>query len=316
MRNLFEWKENLNAHEWDTILATMQGNPLQSKQWGTAMKLALPIKDYYWAAFKNGQPIYLVRFEKESILKFFNHASVLTGPTLLNENDELTLQQDFFRKLKQKGFFICSIKPWKKTHTSSRFALWVDLTLGKEKLWENLDKKFRYDIRRAQKEGVIIEPTTNPEDISAFYKLCQSIYQRKNLLIKTEVEKMMQQLLQNSDHKKIESVLFVARYQGQLAAGAFIIRCGPHIYYHWGAVDRQYTSQRVGAAVQWGVIEWALNQKLERYDLGEVNPTHDDNLYLFKKKLGGELVPLVEKKMYFLRYQILVRVLLRLRKLF
>ena len=90
----------------------------------------------------------------------------------------------------------------------------------------------------------------------------------------------------------MEARLLLARHEGQIAAGAFLMRCGRSLHYFWGATDRRYAKQNVGEAVQWAAIEWGLDRGCVRYDLEGVDPRGNPGVYAFKRKMGGEEVEL------------------------
>lgn len=295
MTSLFEWKENLKPAEWDAALASLQGHPLQSAQWGDARKQVEGIKDTRWAAFKDGQPVYLVRFETRKILKWIKIAWVPCGPTLLDAHYELVLQKEFLQRLHSQRFSLCVMNRWQKItpHQVNKTCvntIWVDLTIGQEKLWADLHKQCRNDVRRAKKKGVSIERVSSKAEIEAFYQLCQTTSRNKKFYLNTS-DKLMSQLLQ-SEPGGVESNLFVARHEGHFCGGAFIIRCGESIHYLWGATDRQYAKLSIGEALQWEVIEWALSQQCKKYDLEGIDEKKNSGTYHFKKKLGGEVVTL------------------------
>ena len=60
-----------------------------------------------------------------------------------------------------------------------------------------------------------------------------------------------------------------------------------------GASDRKFSKQRVGEAVQWAVMEWAAANGCTRYDLEGIDPVNNPGVYVFKKKMGGEIIDLV-----------------------
>lgn len=289
----YEWKENLSSKEWDNLLSILNGHPLQSAKWGDAKKLSNGIKDHRWAAFKNGVPIFLVRFEERWFLKLLKIAWAPKGPTASCKQEEDKLHKEFLFKLKKRGFFLCATNPWRKIEITNKlrsafYTIWIDLTLKKEKLWENLHKQCRYDIRRAKKLGVIIEKSNSHDDLKSFYQSCESISKSKGFSLGASLQ-LMWHLFSSSDH--VESNLFVARYEGNFCGGAFILLCGESVHYIWGAVNREFSHLCIGEALQWEIIEWALSKNCKKYDLeGIASPEQNSGVDRFKKKLGGTVI--------------------------
>ena len=57
-----------------------------------------------------------------------------------------------------------------------------------------------------------------------------------------------------------------------------------------------HAKRRVGEAVQWGAIEWALDRGCTLYDLEGIDPERAPTVYAFKKKMGGREVMLAGKQ--------------------
>ena len=248
----YKWDENLTEDELDHFLSKYHGHPLQSAKWGNSKKLSTGIKDHRWAALKNGLPVFIARFEERSIFKFFKVAWCPKGPLVIDKVNESTLHEEFLQRLKKKGFIICATNPWEKIELVSQsrsvfYTVWVDLTLQKEKLWENLHKKCRSDIKRAKKLGVVIEKSESLDDLRSFYKICESISKSKGFNLGSSLQLMMN-LISNLHQEHVESSLFVARYEGNLCGGAFIMRCGKSIHYLWGGVNREFSHLCIGEA--------------------------------------------------------------------
>lgn len=291
-KEMVEWKENSDPLEWDAMVVSLQGHPLQSAQWGNARERTEGIKEYRWVAYQHGAPVFIARFEERRILKWIKIAWVPKGPIFFQEHKK-SLQDAFIRRLKAKNFHFCVLNPWGKVENhqlsdSYFYTIWVNLKLGKDKLWQQLSKQFRYDVRKATRDGVTIEKTVSTPDVKMFYDQCRAVSHMKKFHLNTSFEFMSELLQANNDH--VESFLFVARYQGKLCGGAFVIRCGTNIHYMWGAIDRTFSKLTIGEALQWHIIEWALSQGCYKYDLEGVNPKLNTGVNHFKRKLSGELI--------------------------
>src|SRR3990167_485672 len=292
LNNHYEWKENINLEEWDTLLSNLNGHPLQSTIWGEARKLSCGIKYHCWAAFKNNVPVFLVRFEERIFLNYFKIAWVPKGPTYLEENNS-AVKFDFFKRLKKKGFFLCATNPWKKIELSNAihsdfYTIWIDLTQGKEKIWGNLNKQCRYDIKKAKKMDVKIIKTTSQDDFKAFYSICESVSKYKKFELGNSAP-LMSFLLSNNN-PTIESCLFIAKHENNLCGGAFLMRCGESVHYLWGAVDRNFSHLCIGESLQWEIIKWALEKNCTKYDMEGISEKQDSGVDRFKKKFGGSVV--------------------------
>jgi lipid II:glycine glycyltransferase (peptidoglycan interpeptide bridge formation enzyme) len=107
----------------------------------------------------------------------------------------------------------------------------------------------------------------------------------------------MEYLLQYRNGE-VEAKLFLARHEGIIRAGAFVIRCGRSLHYLWGATDRSRPQVGAGEAVQWAAIEWGFAMGCTRYDLGGIDPKGNPGTYAFKNKMGGVEVTLCGKRFF------------------
>lgn len=304
---MFDWQEIHDHQQWDDLLALMGGHPLQSSTWGSARKVANGINDLYWCAFKNKKPVFLARVEERRILKFIKVAWVPKGPVVLDKENEKILFKQFLQLLKKQHFYFCVTNPWKKSESKKinhlpEATIWVDLSVGKEKLWSSLSKKFRYEVRQAKNKGVVVEEQKNEYDIQCFYQICKQTSQVKDFYWNASLIQLQHLLFQDQIDKKIEFRLFVARYKDECCGGAMIARTSESVHYIWGGMDRKFSKLCLGEALQWAVIEWALQHDIKLYDLEGIDPQRSSGTYQFKKKLGGEIVMLPGLQFFLLTF--------------
>ena len=139
--------------------------------------------------------------------------------------------------------------------------------------------------------------TQSLEDIERFFALCSDISTVKGFRLPASFPLMLH-LLEKGRKGDVETRLFVARHEGRLLAGAFIIRCGCSTHFIWGATDRNASKERVGEAVHWAAIEWSLSNGCNIHDLEGIDPEQNPGVYAFKKKMGGVEITLAGKHYY------------------
>src|SRR3990167_3866543 len=100
MNKSLEWKENIDPIEWDNLLASFNGHPLQSAQWGESRWAADKIKQVRWIAYQDNQPIYLVRFEERYIFKLLKIAWIPKSICINNVELSLQIQSELFKRFK------------------------------------------------------------------------------------------------------------------------------------------------------------------------------------------------------------------------
>lgn len=304
--NQIEWRDDLDSADWDAALAGLGGHPLQSALWGDARRAVDGICDQRWIALRAGKPVWMIRVEERTFPALGPIGWVPRGPTGEAPGGAGALPAALLERLKQRGITALITNQWSeaeddKGSSANRAArprtIWIDLSAGRDRAWQSLDKQWRYGVRRAERLGVLVESTRCPSDIEAFFVLCAGISRAKGFALPASAA-LMQRLLGPEEGGPVEAQLFVARHQSRLGAGAFIIRCGGSIHYFWGATDRSLSKERVGEAVQWAAIEWALGKKCRCYDLEGIDPPGNPGVYEFKKKMGGREIALIGKRHY------------------
>ncbi len=292
----WHWQAEHDASAWDRELARLGGHPLQSALWGEARRLAEGVEYRCFAARKGDTVVGLARVETRRLPLIGRVAWLPKGPVCKDRKGILSLQE----ALRRERYILGILDPWQEVGVGASDSLavsrprtiWLDLTLGKEQLWRNLDSQWRYGVRRAQREGVVVGQSKDKSEIALFYKLCEDISKTKRFKLPGSLS-LMQTLFDLSvPNAPVEAQLFTAKYDDQLIAGVFILRSGAHVHYIWGGVDRRYPKLRAGEAVQWAVIEWALSAGCKTYDLEGIDPVNNPGTYQFKRKMGGREVTL------------------------
>lgn len=310
------WESNHTPNEWDFLLAKIGGHPLQSALWGEAKKSIYGVSDQRLALYDKEELAALIRIEDRGLKKFLQLAWIPQGPTLAAGIEWKNIQDDFLKQLRKIGNSLCIFSPWKLApdiaEKNMRKTVWIDLQLGKEKLWSALDKQWRYGVRSAERACVKICFATTKKDVVDFYLLCVSVSQKKAFHFQYS-QLFLQYLLDHSNESGVEAKLFLVKLNNEIAAGAFILRVGKSCHYMWGAVDKKYSKFRVGEFIQWSVIEWACEKNCALYDLEGINEIQNPGVAAFKKKMGGEVVQLSNIKIahFNLKGKILSRLIKR-----
>lgn len=295
-----EWRNDLDAAVWDDALASLGGHPLQSALWGDARKAATGTSDRRSIALRGGVPVWMIRIEERRLGRLGRAGWAPRGPTGMSpDGDDLParLRADLGRT----GMVLLVTDRWEAQERQAQGGpaprtIWIDLGVGLEALSRNLDKQWRYGLSRAKRLGVTVEVAGSEADTAAFFALYSAVGEAKNFALTGSID-MMRHLLGNPAGS-VEARLFLARQEGRIGAGAFVIRCGRSLHYFWGATDRELSQARVGEAVQWAAMEWGVAQGCTRYDLEGIDPDRNPGTYAFKKKMGGTEVTLPGHRMH------------------
>ena len=173
----------------------------------------------------------------------------------------------------------------------------IDISGTEEEILARMKQKTRYNIRLAEKKGVIVRPWN---DIESFHKMMLVTGGRDGFGVHSlEYYKRAYELLQP---KGLGEIL-VAEYEGKPLAALFVARNGNRAYYLYGASTDEERNRMPTYLLQWGAMKWAKARGGEEYDLWGV-PDEDEatleanfesrhdglwGVYRFKRGFGGEL---------------------------
>jgi serine/alanine adding enzyme len=173
----------------------------------------------------------------------------------------------------------------------------IDLTKSEETLLAEMNKKARTAMRKAEKEGVTIEETSDTRELTRLYSLSMKKHDAsRHYLFPYEFFETTKKVLGK------ECTIFLAKYQGKTIAAAI---CMQHkeanhqgnLHYHFSGVDKQYYHVYATNLLLWKAMVWGKEQGLQLFHLGG-GTTGDPEDPLFKFKTGFSSNPLDRSSYY------------------
>lgn len=160
-----------------------------------------------------------------------------------------------------------------------------------------MKQKTRYNIRLAEKKGVIVRTW---DDMESFHKMMLVTGDRDHFGIHSlEYYRCAYELFHPMDMCE----LLVAEYEGKPLAALMVFARGQRAWYFYGASTDEERNRMPAYLLQWEAMKWAKARGCEEYDLwgvpDEEEPTLEANfekqqdglwgVYRFKRGFGGEL---------------------------
>jgi lipid II:glycine glycyltransferase (peptidoglycan interpeptide bridge formation enzyme) len=177
-------------------------------------------------------------------------------------------------------------------------TLLVDLDGSEEVVLSRMKQKTRYNIKLAQKKGVVVHPSA---DLDAFYRLMRITGQRDEFGVHSlDYYSHAYELF----HARGDCELFLAEYQSELLAGLMVFTHGRRAWYLYGASGIDHRDRMPTYLLQWEAMRWARGRGCTEYDLWGVPDSSEETLeayftqrneglwgvYRFKRGFGGRLV--------------------------
>lgn len=187
-----------------------------------------------------------------------------------------------------------------------------DLLAGFNQLW-------RRNLKRAEKESVTIELGAR-QDLNTFHNIYRETAERDRFIPRPlGYFQKMWDALRSEDSDRLS--LYLAKWEGEVVASTIMIRVGSHAWYSYGASSTRGREARGSNAIQWRMMQDALDSGALIYDLRGITSTLDPNdphvgLIQFKLGVGGGAVEYVGEWDYQISrfWSLLFALLLRVRK--
>ncbi|HEV2499708.1 MAG TPA: GNAT family N-acetyltransferase, partial [Terriglobia bacterium] len=168
--------------------------------------------------------------------------------------------------LVQAAFASFAAEPPSAANTDRTFVL--DLSPSLDDLRRRLDKKWRNQLSRAEKNNLVIIAGTGREEYSAFSRLYMEMRQRKTFETNVDVEEFgrIQEDLPGPHRMRV----LICTSQGMPVAGLVAAAMGDSATYVLGATGDQGMNSKGAYLLQWSLISWLKENGYRWYDLGGI----------------------------------------------
>jgi hypothetical protein len=169
-------------------------------------------------------------------------------------------------------------------------TLVIDLAQDLDSIWKNMSRtSCRYEIHRAEKEGIKVKINQNFEDYIKIDKLFSKAKKRRSLNLTREFLKK-------------SGILFVAELNGEILGGYFYLRDDYNMEPLSNPSKRLNVDNKKSSLVGmgnrliiWEAIKYAKEKGIKEYDFGgyytgEEKDEQKEKINMFKRSFGGKLV--------------------------
>ncbi len=135
-------------------------------------------------------------------------------------------------------------------------------------------EKWRYNIRLAERKGVIVRLDCDKSDLPIFYELLKETSKRDGFLVRDiKYFQDMWDLLVPAGFMKMA----LTYYQDKPIAGALVYHFGDKAMYTYGASSNEHRNVMPNHLMQWKLISWAHEQGCKWYDFRGVSPQKNES---------------------------------------
>jgi peptidoglycan pentaglycine glycine transferase (the first glycine) len=173
----------------------------------------------------------------------------------------------------------------------------LDIRGGEETVMSQMKQKTRYNIRLAEKKGIIVREW---DDLPGFGKMMNITASRDGFGVHPTG---YYQIVYNAFAPKGMCKLFVAEYNKLPLAALMVMRSGSRAWYFYGASTDEERNRMPTYLLQWQAIQWAMVNGCSEYDLWGIPDAPEYQLeeqfsersdglwgvYRFKRGFGGQV---------------------------
>lgn len=138
----------------------------------------------------------------------------------------------------------------------------LDLTKSEEELLKGMRQRLRRALRKAEKNNITVETSTNPDDIAEFYRIQLETARRHDFTHFSEdfLKKQFAAFAEDDS-----AVLYTARHEGEILAQNFMIFYGNEASYHYGVSTEKGTKLSGAPLLHMQAMRDARARGIKRY---------------------------------------------------
>ncbi len=266
----------LQSFDWGEFQKSYGRKVLRLENGWQAIVMPLPFNLRYLYI---SRPISDFRFPISDLIKAAKKEKAVF--VRVDQADEMGLQKFGFRKV---GI---SVQPEEE--------LWLDLQKSEEEILAGMKQKCRYNIKVAEKNGVIIKSKvqSSKSKVKELFSLIKMTSARQGIRPHPEkyYEKMVEILSAND-----EAEIWLGEHQGKVLAGALVTYYNKMATYLHGGSSDEEKNVMAPYLLHWEIIRDAKRRGMQIYNFGGVSETKKNWAGITRFKRG--FAPQVEFRKY------------------
>jgi GNAT superfamily N-acetyltransferase len=176
-----------------------------------------------------------------------------------------------------------------------RSSLRLALLPEEDELLASFRKTTRYEIRRSEREGVVVRFAKDDDDIREFQRIYFAMAQERSF--PPDEAGHLWQVLRWLVKLKDRGGLLLAFIGSDLVGGILIVKAATRCWYILGATTK-HDRVSAGHLLQWHAIRWAKERGCTEYDFGGYRERARPGPFLFKRGFCQNIVHFSSGYMY------------------
>jgi lipid II:glycine glycyltransferase (peptidoglycan interpeptide bridge formation enzyme) len=161
----------------------------------------------------------------------------------------------------------------------------MDLAPPLELLRSGLDKKWRNQLTRSEKNKLEVIAGNGCEEYRRFCLIYDQMRKRKSFVSNLDVAEFGRIQKNLTEHHRMQ--VLICEKEGVPVAGLVASAMGDSAIYLLGATGDEGLDSKGAYLLQWSLVKWLKQNGVRWYDLGGIDPEGNPGVYHFKKGLSG-----------------------------
>ena len=178
----------------------------------------------------------------------------------------------------------------------TKYTFVLDLTKSEEELLKAMHPKTRYNLKVAQKHGVVVREDNSSEAFDTYLSLTKETTARQGFYAHNETyHRRMWEILHHAGIAR----LWTASLHGTILAAWIIFAWEKTLYYPYGASSREHRESMAPTLLLWEIVRWGRLHGYQSFDLwGALGPHPDEHdpwygFHRFKQGFNPQLVEFI-----------------------
>ena len=143
-------------------------------------------------------------------------------------------------------------------------TFWIDLAKSEEDLLKSFESKTRYNIRLAERKGVVVHEDNSDKAFEKYLELTKETISRDKFFAHSEkYHRLLWEILKKSGIAD----LLVATYNNEIITTWILFAHNGFLYYPYGASTHKYKEVMANNLMMWEAIKWGKKHHLKTFDL-------------------------------------------------
>lgn len=143
-------------------------------------------------------------------------------------------------------------------------SFWLDLTKSEEELLKSFHGKTRYNIKYAQRQGVVVREDNSDQAFDRYIELMRETVERQKFYAHSE---HYHRLMWKHLKKAGIAHLLIAKHNKKIMTAWILFKSKDALYYPYGASTFDNKNLQANSAMMWAAIQFGKKYKLKYFDL-------------------------------------------------